>query len=260
MRCKIIGDVGVAERLKDRVALITGTGKGMGRAAALRFASEGAMIVGCDLDASANAQTIADVRTAGSVMDGMAPVDLGDPDQAREWVASAAAIHGRIDILYNNASACRFAMIDAVTDEDWFFTVRNELDLVAHVTRAAWPHLCRNGGVIINAASVAGHGGGPGGFCHSTTKAGVLAMTKVMAAEGAPHGIRAVSISPGMIETPGSAHQLSMPGVKDALLARSLIPRIGQPEEIAGVATFLASDEAAFITGTDILVDGGLTN
>lgn len=250
----------MTQRLKERVALITGTGKGMGRAAALRFASEGALVVGCDLDAAAGAQTIGDVRAAGGMMDGMAPVDLGDPEQARGWIADAIAIHGRIDILYNNASACRFATIDAMTDEDWFFTVRNELDLVAHVTRAAWPHLCRGGGVIINSASVAGHGGGPGGFCHSTTKAGVLAMTKVMAAEGGPHGVRAVSISPGMIETPGSSMQLSMPGVREALLANSLVPRIGQPEEIAGVAVFLASDEAAFITGTDILVDGGLTN
>jgi meso-butanediol dehydrogenase/(S,S)-butanediol dehydrogenase/diacetyl reductase len=247
-------------RLQDRVALITGTGKGMGRAAALRFASEGAKIVGCDLDAEANAATVADVRAAGGIMDGMAPVDLGDPDQARKWIADSAAIHGRIDILYNNASACRFGPIATMTDDDWYFTVRNELDLVAHATRAAWAHLCKNGGVIINTASVAGHGGGPGGFGHSTTKAGVLAMTKVMAAEGGPHGIRAVSISPGMIETPGSSEQLSIPGVRDALMARSLVPRIGTAEEIAGVAAFLASDEASFITGADYLVDGGLTN
>jgi NAD(P)-dependent dehydrogenase (short-subunit alcohol dehydrogenase family) len=232
----------------------------MGRAAALRFAAEGARIIGCDLDAEANAATTSDVRAAGGTMDGMAPVDLGDPDQARKWIKDAVAIHGRIDILYNNASACRFATIDRMTDDDWYFTVRNELDLVAHVTRAAWSHLCRNGGVIINTASVAGHGGGPGGLGHSATKAGVLAMTKVMAAEGAPHGIRAVSISPGMIETPGSSEQFSLPGVRDALLARSLVPRIGKPEEIAGVAAFLASDEASFITGADYLVDGGLTN
>jgi NAD(P)-dependent dehydrogenase (short-subunit alcohol dehydrogenase family) len=242
------------------VALITGTGNGMGRAAATRFASEGALVIGCDLEAEASAATTTEVRGAGGVMDAMAPVDLGDPDQARAWVAGALAIHGRIDILYNNASACRFATIAAMTDDDWYFTIRNELDLVAHVTRAAWPHLCARGGVIINTASVAGHGGGPGGLGHSTTKAGVLAMTKVMAAEGGPHGVRAVSISPGMIETPGSAQQLSMPGVRDALLARSLVPRVGTPEEIAGVAVFLASDEASFITGADYLVDGGLTN
>ena len=250
----------MTRRLENRVALITGTGNGMGRAAALHFAALGAWVIGCDIDADASASAVAEVRAAYGIMDAMAPVDLGDPGQARQWVAEAAALHGRIDILYNNASACRFATIDKMTDDDWYFTVRNELDLVAHVTRAAWPHLCKNGGVIINTASVAAHGGGPGGLGHSATKAGVIAMTKVMAAEGAPHGIRAVSISPGMIETPGSSAQLAMPGVRDVLLAHSLIKRTGRPEEIAGVAAFLASDEAAFITGVDYLVDGGLTN
>lgn len=250
----------MSRRLENRVALITGIGKGMGRAAALRFTAEGARVIGCDLDAEAMNKTIAETRAQGGAIDGMSPVDLGDPEQARQWIADAVAIHGRMDILYNNASACRFVTIDKMTDDDWYFTIRNELDLVAHVTRAAWPHLCKSGGVILNTASVAGHGGGPGGLGHSATKAGVMAMTKVMAAEGAPFRIRAVSISPGMIETPGSALQLSMPGVREGLLAHSLVARIGTSEEIAGVAAFLASDEASFITGTDYLVDGGLTN
>lgn len=246
-------------RLRGRVALITGTGKGMGRAAALRFAAEGALVIGCDLDTDASASTVEAVRAAGGIMEAMAPVDLGNADEARAWVAAAATIHGRIEILYNNASACRFATIDQMTDDDWHFTVRNELDLVAHVTRAAWSHLCKQGGVIINAASLAGHTGGAGGLAHSATKAGVIGMTRVMATEGAPHGIRAVSISPGMIQTPGSTPQLSIPEVRDALLQRALVPRIGRPEEIAGMAAFLASDEAAYMTGTDYLVDGGLS-
>lgn len=248
------------KRLEGRVAVITGTGKGMGRAAALRFAQEGARVVGCDLDAEASEAVVREVRAAGGVMSATAPVDLGDPEAARSWIAKVNAEEGRIDILYNNASACRFVTIAKMTDEDWAFTVRNELDLVAHVTRAAWPHLCRQGGVIINTASVAGHGGGVGGLGHSATKAGVIAMTRVMAAEGAPHGVRAVSISPGMIETPGSADQLAAPGVKDALMTRVKVPRVGRAEEVAALAAFLASDEAAYITGADYLVDGGLTH
>jgi meso-butanediol dehydrogenase/(S,S)-butanediol dehydrogenase/diacetyl reductase len=250
----------VTGRLEDKVALITGTGSGMGRAAALRFAAEGALVVGCDINATGNAETVDAVKAAGGRMDGMAPVDLGDPDEAHRWVQDAAALHGRIDILYNNASACKFAMIEQMTVEDWYFTTRNELDLVFFVTKAAWSHLCVNGGVIINTASVAGHGGGAGGIGHGTTKAGVLSMTKTMAAEGSAHGIRAVSISPGVILTPGSAEQLALPGALDALLSRSLVKRVGTVEEIAGVAAFLASDEASFITGADYLVDGGLTN
>lgn len=247
-------------RLTGKIAAITGTGSGQGRAAAERFAAEGATVIGCDINASANEETVELVRSAGGEMVGMGPVDLGDPVQARAWVAEAIAVAGRIDVLYNNASACRFATIDDLTDEDWHFTIRNELDLLWYVTKAAWPALCANGGVILNTASVAAHGGGPGGLAHATTKAGVLAMTRVMAAEGGPHGVRVISISPGVIETPGSAHQLSQPGVREALLMNSLIARVGRAEEIAGVAAFLASDEASFITGTEVLVDGGLTN
>jgi meso-butanediol dehydrogenase/(S,S)-butanediol dehydrogenase/diacetyl reductase len=247
-------------RLAGKIAAITGTGQGQGRAAALRFAREGATVIGCDLEGALNRQTVEMVQAAGGQMIGMDGIDLGDGAQARAWIADAIAVAGRIDILYNNASACRFATIDVMTDDDWHFTVRNELDLLWYVTKAAWPHMCETGGVILNTASVAGHGGGPGGLAHATTKAGVLAMTRVIAAEGGPHGIRAISITPGVIETPGSAEQLAIPEVKEALLMRMLVSRMGQPEDIAGVAAFLASDEASFITGTEIIVDGGLTN
>lgn len=247
-----------SRRLENRVALITGIGSGMGRVAATRFASEGALVVGCDLHAQASATTVDEVRATGASIECMAPVDLGDPEQARRWVSEAAAIHGRIDILYNNASAARFGAIGEMTDEDWFFTIRNELDLVAHVTRAAWPHLCKQGGVIINIASAAAHSGEPTGLAHSATKGAVLAMTKVMATEGAAHGIRAVSISPGAIETPGASAQLNIPEVKQAILSRTRVPRFGQPEEIVAMAAFLASDEAGYITGRDYLVDGGM--
>jgi meso-butanediol dehydrogenase / (S,S)-butanediol dehydrogenase / diacetyl reductase len=215
---------------------------------------------GCDLDAAGNAETAALVAAAGGLMISTAPVDLADDESCQSWIDQAAARHGRIDVLYNNASIAVFATIDVMTREQWDLTLRNELTLIFVTTKAAWPHLCASRGVIINTASVAGHGGGPGGIGHCTTKAGVLAMTHVMAAEGAPHGVRAVSISPGVIETAGSAERLAMPGALDMLLATSLVKRLGQPGEVAAVAAFLASDEAAFITGTDVLVDGGLTN
>jgi meso-butanediol dehydrogenase/(S,S)-butanediol dehydrogenase/diacetyl reductase len=250
----------VSGRLEGKVALITGTASGMGRAGAHRFAAEGALVIGCDLNEEASAAAVEDVRAAGGQMHAMAPVDLGDGAQARAWVEEAAALHGRIDILWNNASAVVFATIDDMSQDQWHFSIRNELDLVFLTTKAAWPHLCANGGVVINTASVAGHGGGPGGIAHSATKAAVIAMTHVMAAEGAAHGVRAVSISPGVIETPGSAEQLALPGAKEGLMMVSLIKRLGTPQDIAGVAAFLASDEASFITGADYLVDGGLTN
>ncbi|CAJ62699.1 MULTISPECIES: SDR family NAD(P)-dependent oxidoreductase [Frankia] len=257
----------MAGSLKGKIVLITGTGSGMGRAGALRFAAAGATVVGADLNAEGNAETEALVTAAGGRMLGTAPVDLGDYAACKRWVDAAVRTHGRIDVLWNNASACVFATIEAMTVEQWDFSIRNELSIVFLVTKAAWPHLTASAGagadarpVVINTASVAGHGGGPGGIAHSATKAAVLAMTHVIAAEGAPYGIRAVSISPGAMDTPGSAEQLALPGAREALLSHALVPRLGDPDEVARAAVFLASADASFITGADLLVDGGLTN
>jgi NAD(P)-dependent dehydrogenase (short-subunit alcohol dehydrogenase family) len=164
----------MAGRLDGKVALITGTGGGQGRAAAELFCAEGAGVVGCDLNAAENARTVELVHAAGGEMAGMAPVDLGDSRQARRWVADAAAVYGRIDVLFNNAAAPRFAPIPELSDEDWHFTIRNELDLIFFVTQAAWPHLLAVGGAIINTASVQGLVGIAmnGGIAHAATKAG----------------------------------------------------------------------------------------
>ena len=244
--------------LQDKVALITGTGGGQGRAAALRFAAAGARVVGCDLKSAGNRETLALVHAAGGVMVGMEPVDLADPAQASRWIEEAAALHGRIDILYNNASSARFAPFESFPVEDWQYTVRNELDLVFYVTRCAWRWLQKRGGVVINTASVAGiAGSGPGGAAHAATKGAVIALTKQLAMEGAPHGIRVVAISPGFIDTPATAPLVADAQARDLLLARSLIKRVGQPEDIAGVALFLASEDAAFMTGANVVVDGG---
>ena len=194
-------------------------------------------------------------------MTATAPVDLGDSAQAATWVDDAVARHGRIDILYNNASAARFAPIAEMSDEDWHFTIRNELDLVFFVTRAAWPHLARQGGVIINTASVAGLRGTTSTGCaaHCATKGGVTAMTRQLAVEGAPFGIRAVSISPGAIATPATAFLFDDPAASEQLLAGNLIKRPGEPADVVAMALLLASDEASFITGVDMVVDGGMT-
>jgi len=252
-----------SQRLQHKVALITGIGGGQGRAAALRFAAEGATVVGCDINGSGAADTLSAVRNAGLDADiGPDAVDLSEPREARRWVEAAAEDHGRIDIVYNNGSAARPGSIGELSVEDWRFTIRNELDLVFFVTKYAWPILIRSGGgAIINIASVAGWTGNRlvPFVAHMAAKGAVIAMTRQMAAEGAPVGIRAVSISPGTIVTPGTADMLAVPEVHDALIAQSLIPRLGQPADVVALAAFLASDEASYVTGADFVVDGGLT-
>jgi NAD(P)-dependent dehydrogenase (short-subunit alcohol dehydrogenase family) len=247
-------------RLEGKVALITGTGGGQGRAAAVAFAAEGARVAGCDLKAEGNTETNALVTAAGGEMMSK-QVDLGNPDEAKAWVEDAAAGYGGIDIVYNNASAARFAPIAELSLDDWHFTIRNELDLVLYTTKFAWPHLAaRGGGVIINTGSIAGIVAAPTPMApHAAAKAGVISLTRQTAVEGAAIGIRAVCISPGPIETPGTAEQFAMPGVREAIAAATLVGRVGQPEEIASLAVYLASDEASFVTGANFVIDGGQT-
>jgi meso-butanediol dehydrogenase / (S,S)-butanediol dehydrogenase / diacetyl reductase len=244
-----------------KTVLITGTGGGQGRAAALRFAQAGAHVAGCDVNEEGNRETGALVREAGGFMVTMQPVDLGDPEAARRWVEEAAAASGRIDVLYNNASAAKFMPIESFSVEAWQFTVRNELDLVFYTTRFAWPFLQKHGGVILNVASVAGMSGAPpGGAAHAATKGAIIAMTRQLAVEGAPHGIRVNAISPGVIETPGTAAMLADPAFRDLLLGNNLIKRMGQPQDVVALAMFLAGDEATYITGANFVVDGGFTS
>jgi NAD(P)-dependent dehydrogenase (short-subunit alcohol dehydrogenase family) len=248
-------------RLDGKVALITGTAGGQGRAAAELFCAEGARVFGCDVNAEGAAETVARVRAAGGDMLSMAPVDISTMEGAAELVSRTTAGFGGIDILYNNASAPRVGPFEELDWDDWSFTIRNELDLIYTVTKAAWPYLCERGeAVIINTGSVSGYRGAAFApqAAHGAAKGGVISLTRHLAAAGAPHRVRANSISPGLTITDQIRPFLEDPDHPMNEMQRSHpLGRLGEPEDVARVALFLASADAAYLNAVDIVVDGG---
>ena len=246
-------------RLAGKVALITGTAGGQGREAALLFAAEGAVVVGCDVQGDED--TVALVRRAGGVMTGTAPVDLTDEAATAAWVDEAAARHGGVDILYANAAATRFAPLEELTHEDWTFVLRHELDVVFLPVKHAWRHLKRSAApAVVLVGSTAGLTGSTTNprVAHTVTKGGVVALTKQLAAEGAPHGIRANCVSPGMVDTPATEQDLLAPDSPMRGIAEHIpLGRVGRADEVARCALFLASDDASYVTGANLVVDGG---
>ena len=248
-------------RLDGRVVVITGTASGMGRAAALLFATEGARVLGADLDEQGNARTRDEVERAGGVMATGAAVDLTDEAATAAWIDEAAAGHGGIDVLYANAGATRFSPVEEVSREEWDWVLRHELDIVFLPVKHAWRHLrARGGGSVVLVGSTAGVRGSMTNprLAHTVAKGGIVAMARQLAAEGAPHAIRVNCVSPGLIETPATAGDLLAPGSAMRTADRSIpLGRFGRPVEVAQAALFLAGPESSYVTGANLMVDGG---
>lgn len=252
-------------RLAGKVVLLTGIGSGMGRVTAQLFVREGATVVGCTLEEDGAAETVRLIEAAGGSIDATAPVDLADRTAVQEWIAGAAARHGRIDVLYNNASAPRFAPFAEQRPEDYEFTIRNELDVVWHASQLAWPHLERSRGAIVNIGSGAALQGARAlpQAAHAAAKGAVVALTRQLAAEGIAVGIRVNSVSPGVIGTPpiqAMYRELGDDAPVAPIVARTIDGRPGDPLAVAYAGLYLASDEAAWVTGTNISVDGGASS
>jgi NAD(P)-dependent dehydrogenase (short-subunit alcohol dehydrogenase family) len=255
-------EVDMGGRLDGKVVVITGSGSGQGRSAALLFAREGAKVVGCDVNAAGAEETLGQVKAEGGDMVSLQPCDLTERGPARRLANFAVEHYGGIDVLYNNAAYAHFAAFPDMSFEEWNGTITGELHIVFHLTQEAWPHLiARGGGSIITTASTAGHRG----FSYPVTshcmgKGAVQSFTRALAAEGGPHNIRANTISPGLIDTPLVKTYVEDEEYLERTLQSQMLRRLGQPEDIAYAALYLASDESRFVTGTDILVDGGMVN
>lgn len=249
-------------RLQDKVCVITGTGSGMGRAAALLFAAEGAKVVGCDVNSTTAQATLEAVSSAGGIMVSMHPCDMSIRKDADRLMSLADKTYGGIDVLYNNGSMAYFAPLADMTYEDWSNTLREELDLVFHACQAVLPYMIKRGkGSIINVGSVSAHIAYKvlPGIAHMAAKGAVVAMSKQIAMEGGQHQIRCNTISPGLVETAQTRAFMKIPEWYGPMMDKMMLGRVGQPEDIAPLALYLASDESSWVTAADFSIDGGTT-
>ena len=252
-------------RLAGKSALITGAGSGIGRATAELFAREGASVAIVDLDPRSAETTAASIRSR----DGKAlafEADVSSAEQTAGAVDSVAREFGRLDIVYNNAGVGSTGSVATATEEDWDLCFDVNVKGTFLVSRAAIPHLeAAGGGSIVNQASVAALVGIEGFAAYCAAKGAVVSLTRSMAVDLAPSGIRVNAICPGTVYTPLMEPLMLERGEGDLELglARTAIKypigRLGNPSEIARAALFLASDEASFVTGSIFTVDGGMT-
>ncbi len=234
--------------LEGRRALVTGASRGIGRAIAVELGRAGADVVVGYRSGADEAEELA-AEIGGTAV----RADVSDPDAAARLVEQA----GDLDILVNNAGVTRDGLIARMSDEDWQAVVDTNLGGVFHTCRAASRGMMRRrSGSIVNLTSVVGIHGNPGQTNYAASKAGIIGFTKALARELASRGVRVNAVAPGYIQT--ALTNVLPEEVQQAILANTPLARLGTPEDVAGAVRFLCSDEASFVTGEVLLVDGGL--
>lgn len=245
-------------RLEDKIALVTGGGAGIGRAICETFAREGAHVIVADIDADAAKETAEEIVKANGAASAFT-VDITDTDQVKSLMHSIKEAHGRLDVLVNNAGVGSRADFRHLSDEEWSKVWSVNLDGTVRCAREAFD-LMRNSGKasIVNLSSVMSSKHTRQMAVYSATKGAVSALSRSLAVEYAPYGIRVNTLLPGYVETALIGRYLQNPMIAKALLTQTPLRRFGRPEDIANAALFLASDEAAYITGAALNVDGGM--
>ena len=246
-------------RLKNRVALITGGASGIGRATAELFAGEGARVAVADYSKDGGQDTVKAIKDAGGEAI-FTPVDVSDSAQVTRMVEVALQAYGRIDILFNGAGILYYGTVLETDEQSWNRVLSINLTGTYLCCRAVLPHMIRQGGgSIINVASTVGaHDACANAVAYVTSKGGVTLFTRAMAIDHAKQGVRVNALVPGATDTPMIRKALT-PEALEALAASHPIGRLGRPEELAKAVLFLASDDASFVTGTAMYVDGGQT-
>lgn len=246
-------------RLQDKVAVITGAGSGMGREMAKLFAAEGAKVVAADIVPAGVEQVVSEIQAAGGTATAVV-ANVAKQEDVEAMIDTAVRTYGRLDVLVNNAGIMdRATPVADCSDELWNRVMAVNLNGPFYACRLAIPIMVQQGGgSIINTASVAGVRGGAAGVAYTSSKHAVLGLTKNIAAHYASDKIRCNAICPGAVATAigigGEPHQ---GGLAQLMKASATSPRVAQPQEIATVALFLASDDASFVNGVALVADGG---
>ena len=244
-------------RLKDKICIITGAAQGIGLATATKFAREGAIVIACDRRRDGADEAAAACHALGARALGFV-VDVTDRAQVDAMVASVRAEFGRIDVLVNNAGITKDARLQKMTEQQFDAVIDVNLRGVFHCAQAVADTLvAQGGGVILNASSVVGIYGNFGQTNYAASKFGVIGFTKTWARELGPKGVRVNAVAPGFVQTP--ILDTIPERVLEQMRAKVPLGRLAQPEEIANVYAFLASDEASYVNGAVIEVGGGMT-